>query len=236
VDRLARRRAVLAPKPILWAFCEGRTEVDWLQDLHRRFRGVVVRAEGEVGTPVSVVKKAAERLKKLRSGKIASRDEVWAVFDCDEHDVGGALERARALGIGVAFSNPCFELWPLLHLVDHSAWIHRHAAQRALHEHHPAYHHERNPYVSWAEIESQCGVAVARTLRLHRRGCDAEDLLQNPTTTAWMLRERAAFDEKAADVIAEHIRSALAEPADRRVLVGRLAEPHRSDVARRLGF
>ncbi|CRK52624.1 hypothetical protein RHCRD62_40511 [Rhodococcus sp. RD6.2] len=34
-----------------------------------------------------------------------------------------ALRTALREGIRVAFSNPCFEVWPILHLSDHRAAI-----------------------------------------------------------------------------------------------------------------
>ncbi len=56
-------------------------------------------------------------------------DEVWAVFDKDDHDKNAtmkehfsqAFENARNHNINVAYSNECFELWLLLHLTDVSA-------------------------------------------------------------------------------------------------------------------
>lgn len=40
---------------------------------------------------------------------------VWAVTDTDEFSVGEAQREARRLGVGLALSNPCFEVW----LIDH---------------------------------------------------------------------------------------------------------------------
>lgn len=52
-------------------------------------------------------------------------DEVWLVFDVDVHSGGGRMQQvietaedARRRGWGVAVSNPCFELWLLLHVSD----------------------------------------------------------------------------------------------------------------------
>lgn len=52
-------------------------------------------------------------------------DEVWLVFDVDVHSGGGRMQQvietaedARRRGWGVAISNPCFELWLLLHVSD----------------------------------------------------------------------------------------------------------------------
>jgi hypothetical protein len=42
--------------------------------------------------------------------------ETWAVCDVDQYDVEVALTRARDCGISLALSNPCFEVWLILHL------------------------------------------------------------------------------------------------------------------------
>jgi hypothetical protein len=53
-------------------------------------------------------------------------DHVWCVFDVDEHPfVPEAKQQARDNGIEIAVSNPCFELWALLHFRDQRAHIER---------------------------------------------------------------------------------------------------------------
>lgn len=57
-------------------------------------------------------------------------DEVWCVFDVDEHPgISDARQKAAANGIKLVVSNPCFELWPLLHFQDQTAHIHRSKVQ-----------------------------------------------------------------------------------------------------------
>jgi hypothetical protein len=52
------------------------------------------------------------------------------VFDVDEHPkLREAIELADAAGIKLAISNPCIELWFLLHFASQTAYIERHAAQ-----------------------------------------------------------------------------------------------------------
>lgn len=48
-------------------------------------------------------------------------DEVWAVFDWDEHadEVASARGAASDAGVLVALSNPCFEVWLLWHFTDY---------------------------------------------------------------------------------------------------------------------
>jgi hypothetical protein len=83
---------------------------------------------------VSRQKAAARRaadIKAARRGRGDAYSEYWCVFDIDEHpNVARALELAASSGVSVCATNPCVELWFLLHFQDQSAAIHRHDAQR----------------------------------------------------------------------------------------------------------
>ena len=105
------------------------TEADYLLYWKRRLR---LRVQVDVpdfhGTPLSLVEKAVElkaeeeRMEKRGRGRM--HDEYWCVFDIDTHpNVPEAIELARANGIALAISNPCIELWFLLHFTEHSAYI-----------------------------------------------------------------------------------------------------------------
>ncbi|MGA9655397.1 MAG: RloB domain-containing protein [Polyangia bacterium] len=50
-----------------------------------------------------------------------------------------ALELAKKSRVQVALSNPCIELWALLHFQDQNERIHRHEAQHALKAFMPKY-------------------------------------------------------------------------------------------------
>src|SRR5262249_49643453 len=78
--------------------------------------------------PLSIAKRALELARKYHLAPEGPRplnsfeegDEVWAVFDRDEHPkVQEAIELCEANGIGIGYSNPCFELWLVLHLEDY---------------------------------------------------------------------------------------------------------------------
>lgn len=63
-----------------------------------------------------VVKKAQE----IVADASEEYDSIWCVFDRDTvvaYDFEVALRNALSASFQVAYSNPCFELWYLLHLV-----------------------------------------------------------------------------------------------------------------------
>jgi len=109
---------------------------------------------------------------------------VWAVFDCDEHPkISEAMELAAKHRVDVAFSNPCFELWPLLHLEDYGAQDGRQSLQSRLAQLMPSYKHDQEALVDFDQIKDEVMVAVERA-RKHVRARDLEACpLGNPSTT-----------------------------------------------------
>jgi hypothetical protein len=61
--------------------------------------------------------------REIRAQNTEDFDQVWCVLDVDEFDFKDALPIARRERIALAISNPCFELWLLLHHVDATASI-----------------------------------------------------------------------------------------------------------------
>jgi hypothetical protein len=132
-ERHGSRRAV---RREILAFVEGKkTEDLYLVDWRRRFRdNILITVDPFRGVPLSLVTHAVERLKdenrEQRRGRGRGFDEVWCVFDVDEHpNLPQAVDLARRHGISLAISNPCLELWFILHFEDQTAWIDRGKAQ-----------------------------------------------------------------------------------------------------------
>jgi hypothetical protein len=118
-------------------FTEGeRTEDGYLVYWRREFRDTaVVTVDDFHGGPLQLVDRAVEAKRREALGQRRSQgkahDEVWCVFDRDEHpNFARALEKAAANGIGVAVSNPCIEVWFILHFADQNAYLEREEAQR----------------------------------------------------------------------------------------------------------
>ena len=83
--------------------------------------------------PITLVDRAKVYVRRRRRARRDDRefDEIWCVFDIDEHaNVRTAISNAKDSGIEVAVSNPCVELWLLLHVEDQTAFISRRDAQR----------------------------------------------------------------------------------------------------------
>lgn len=136
---LKRKTGTRAPKPKFIIFCEGKnTEPQYLAAFRTRFPRTLFEIElvRAAGVPDTLLRKAIDRQRYLRRaakhGKsYAEDDEVWIAFDRDEHPkVKQTIHNARQNGVGVAYSNPCFELWLILHREDYERPASRHDVQK----------------------------------------------------------------------------------------------------------
>ncbi|MBK7322562.1 MAG: RloB domain-containing protein [Candidatus Microthrix sp.] len=103
-------------------FTEGeKTEYSYLLPWRRQYRdSVLITIDPFHGTPRSLVDRAVEtkraESRDERRGRGRAHDEIWCVFDIDEHPNNpDAIQKAEAHGIQLAISNPCIELWFILH-------------------------------------------------------------------------------------------------------------------------
>lgn len=194
---LARRGPRREPKHRILIVCEGeKTEPIYFKDLQHRFRNRLVHVEinDESGVPMTLVERAIALRAEAQHQARAQRDdnllydEVWCVCDVDEHPrLDEACELAKAQGIDVAVSNPCFELWAILHFRDQSASLHRKQAQQQARDLTSAREAKLIPFdklhVGYAE-------AVRRATELQRIAGSTGELRRNPSTNVYQLTER----------------------------------------------
>lgn len=107
----SRRMNTRLPAQRFLIVCEGE-ETERLYFLAFRAPGLVVKVHGLGKDPLTVVAEA-ERLRHQNE-----YEQVWCVFDRDDvtpDRFNKALAMAAGFKIRVAYSNPAFELWFLLH-------------------------------------------------------------------------------------------------------------------------
>jgi hypothetical protein len=136
---------------------------------------VQVRVKAKGVDPVSLVEYAVT----VRNQNRDDFDEVWCVVDVDEFDVAAAIRQSDGRGIQLAISNPCFEVWLLLHFSDCTASV-RDAvdAVRRLKQHVPDYSKSEFRFERYS-----AGVADAI-----RRARELEHL-SNPSSGVWMVAQ-----------------------------------------------
>lgn len=133
-----RRASGDAKRPQFLVFAEGdKTEPIYLTHWHRLFREriIVTIAPHLYTTPFELVQAAiAQRsidLREAKRGRGDAYDGYWCIFDVDVHPrVPEALRLAAEHGVCVAVSNPCIELWFILHFQNRTTYLDRGEAQR----------------------------------------------------------------------------------------------------------
>jgi hypothetical protein len=133
---LRRRPGGREPKRRFLIYCEGAvTEKLYFQGQQQDLRnaGVVIRIGSDHREPLGLVKAAMTHRDRLIGTDPAEQfDQIWCVFDVEAPKKHPGLKEALTLaqreGINCAVSNPCFELWLLLHFTDQTAYLEsRHA-------------------------------------------------------------------------------------------------------------
>lgn len=113
--------------PIVYLICEGsETEIRYFKRF--RTRGCHIDI-----IPITSQYKAADALVKRAKSTMGNNpyfpedgDVIWCVFDRDDNTNAGlssAKQLAQKEGYQLAYSNPSFELWFLLHYVDQRAEV-----------------------------------------------------------------------------------------------------------------
>jgi len=112
------------------------------------------------------------------------------MFDFDEHPhVPEAIALAQRNEINVATSNPCAELWLILHHEQQTAYIEPHAAQRRARELLGCGKHLTSDAL--AALDPLYADAVRRAKQLDRKHAgDGSPPRSNPSTDVWRLVER----------------------------------------------
>ena len=167
-----------APRRQILVFTGGlRTEPAYLTGL--------IRHSGQLGVAVTVKSKGLDPRQLVHHAAAFVRrsqelfDEVWCVVDVDEFDIDAAVTEARRAGVTIAVSNPCFELWLLLHHAECRGYRagYEDVVVR-LKKHVPGYDKARLAFTDYA---AGVGAAVRRAEEL------GDDHGVNPSTGMWRL-------------------------------------------------
>lgn len=171
--------------PQIVVVTEGKvTEPRYLRAFGRYFRQPV-RIIKASGSPEKIVDRALEE----KSNLDLQHDTIWVMFDRDDHpQFEQAIKDAQQKGIKIAVSNPCFELWCLLHHQDQDAHIERAECRRLL-ESYGTYNRRKKSFEGsviaekWSDAEQR-----ARTILLNRQR--EGNPFGNPSCTVHHLTKR----------------------------------------------
>ena len=204
-----RRRHTRAPKRRFIIFCEGaKTEPAYFHALKHLCSSALIEIEtvAPARVPYTIAKSATKRARSLGLGRRRSRarnsfeehDQVWAVFDRDIHPrFEDAVASCGDRRVGVGRSNPCFEIWLILHEEDHDRPGDRHAVQAHLGKLRPEYERAGAKTPDCTELVTRVEEAERRAETQLTRRRDEGDPYGNPSTTVGRLT-RAIRDAASA--------------------------------------
>lgn len=198
IENFSRQGKKRIPKRRFYLFCEGgKTEPEYFRAIKQRYRHSLIElvTVGAIGVPLTVateaIKKKAEISRKIRGEEKSSfekNDEVWVVFDRDDHPhYRESIRRCIAKGVLVGRSDPCFELWLLLHHVNYDKLDGRVVVQRELEKHCTEYNHNNHKMVDCEKIIEKVDDAEKRAALQLRKRKDEGDELGGPSTTVGRL-------------------------------------------------
>lgn len=199
ISGLKRTGVRREPKQKFILFCEGKnTERFYFEAIKRLCKSTLIKVEifGLGFVPYSVAERAvshAEKeglLRKSRRRKdlFERNDEVWAVFDRDNHPrFEEAIRLCEENGIKVGRSNPCFEVWLILHLQDYDKLLSSQQVQDFLGKLRPDYNKRGAKVMEFDRIVTQAVNAEQRAeQQLVRREQEGKKF-GNPSTTVGRL-------------------------------------------------
>lgn len=203
---LRRKSWSREPRSKFILFCEGKnTEPGYFAALRAMLKSTIIEIEivRAAGVPTTIVKSAIERKKKRRIGRKSSfedNDQIWAIFDRDEHPrVEEAIGVCVGAGVGLAYSNPCFEYWLILHEEEYGSPDDRFEMQKYYSKIRPEYDSRKGKCPDFCDVVRRVESAERRAkLGIEQRaseGCK----LGAPCTTVYLLTEelrRAASSSK----------------------------------------
>jgi len=125
IQEQSRTSARRSRRPVIYIICEGEgTEVIYFKRFRARNSNLEIR-------PIISPQKSAYHLVTHARRLIAREnyypedgDQVWCVFDRNGNtndDLARAEQAAKRQKYQIAYSNPAFELWFLLHFIDQRA-------------------------------------------------------------------------------------------------------------------
>ena len=154
----------LRMRKIALVICEGETEVCYINLLKKWYKSpirIVSHIEGTKITP-SLVEKRTKELKISRWDKV----HTFLMYDMDVQAINEKLRKCKA---EMLLSNPCFEIWLLLHAKDQRTAIETDALIKELKKSAPVWkNYSKSAFTDTQKsfLNDKTDIAVARAKNL----------------------------------------------------------------------
>jgi len=163
-----RKRPSRDKKPVIYIFCEGeKTEPIYFNRWRERGMSLYVIPVSHTD-PVGIIIDAKRKMSDLSFDSVQG-DSVWCVYDVDNNSdetLQKAFAQAKANKYTVAVSNPCFEIWYILHFEAISSALTSAEAQSRLLRHIPQYGKNEDVFDT---LEPLVGTANQNAIRLQEK-------------------------------------------------------------------
>ncbi|WP_081581607.1 RloB family protein [Pararhodospirillum photometricum] len=193
MKKITRLVGVINKKRKIYIFSEGRNTEPLYFEAYAHHVGdvaVEVICIAAAGVPLTIARHAQEKIKYISTKKykkeFGDSDVVWVVFDRDEHpNISEALQMCAQNNIYVGYSNPCFELWLILHFKDFDAGDDRFGIQKKCESICPGYKSSSHkvPELSTLLPKVEDAERRAEAMEARRR----EDGAESPRTSVYLL-------------------------------------------------
>ena len=143
MGKVREKRPPRKMKPVFVVFCEGETEEAYLDFIKQTYRSpfkIIPKVEGGKITQ-HLIQARCREVKISRNENI----QVFLMYDMDKPDITAKLLQLKA---HLLLSNPCIELWFLLHCKDQKSAINTEETIMALKHVGSPWNHYTKPEIS----------------------------------------------------------------------------------------
>jgi hypothetical protein len=176
-----KSRKIRNIKPTFFVFCEGETEVAYVNYLRSKYRLPIILDSKIAGHNIS-----NNYINNYKQKSVShEKDRTYLIYDMDVVEAWNKIKRiqdAKILG-----SNPCFEFWLLLHFMNQQAPINSMDCLTKLTNHYKGYKKGRLEGNLINKLEGKMDKAINRAKALN-----FED---NPSTNIYQFIEDLEFEK-----------------------------------------
>lgn len=196
---LARENAKRQPVRRFIIYCEGEnTEPAYFDAFKRLYKDAQIKIEPiPAGVPMSIAESAVARAnaeglakssRKKPKNSFEEHDQIWAAFDRDRHPrFDEAIALCVSEGVRICRSNPCFEVWLILHVTDYDKPDDHPTVCAHLRSLRPEYDPRGSKICNFDEMIENVERAEKRATKLLARRQDEGAPFGRPSTTAGVL-------------------------------------------------
>jgi hypothetical protein len=167
-------------RPTFFVFCEGQSEEAYIIFLRSRYR-VPIEIDPKVAK--GITSRHISNYKKQKT--IHKKDKTFLIYDCDVPEVTAKLKKIK--NVDLLLSNPCFELWYLLHYQNQTAKLPTKDCMQKIYNTVKGYRKGHLDEKMKSQIIENQNEAIKRAKSLIKTGIPTE--LNNPSTHVYRFVE-----------------------------------------------